>query len=95
MDDEVAFQRLFERIDDLQAQIKKICDAQAELQSKFDSHLLVAKELNQYKNEQRQLFIIEEKIKTDAKNSKWKRAVGTITLVITTISLFTVYMNNR
>jgi hypothetical protein len=95
MDNDKAFERLFARIDALQDQIQKLCDEQKELKGQFNTHLLIAKELNQYKSEQKQIFLAEEELRRELRNTKWKRAVGIITLVLSILSVSTYYLTNR
>jgi len=92
MDDNIAFNRLFDRLDDLQKQIDEIFEKQSELQTKFDSHLLVTKELNQYKREQRQEWILDQKIQDDKQNNKFKRIIAVTSVIITTLSIMLAFV---
>lgn len=91
MEDSQAFQRLFEKIDDLQKQIKVLCDQQTKLKSSFDSHLLIAKEIKQYKQEQEDIYLNKRDIQREKDSLRMRKVfgvTGVLIAIITSVATF-------
>jgi|FLOH01.1.fsa_nt_gi ribosomal protein L35 len=91
MEDAQAFQRLFEKIDDLQKQIKVLCDQQTKLKSSFDSHLLIAKEIKQYKQEQEDIYLNKRDIQREKDSLRMRKVfgvTGVLIAIITSVATF-------
>ena len=84
MEDDIAFKRIFERIDDIQEQINKLVESQAGISGKFDTHLLVGKELTRYKKEQEQILAGHKAVKRETSLIKFRKIVSILGVIVAT-----------